>query len=438
MVDKERLVQLLEKAMVHVVKKPAVREEATGTPYERQLGAFSKVPDFIRAGLTDILAQNPDLQVFNDRLFHTGFGAVRVTYEQLAQWLVYRASEIGPENTVDDLQKYCEMRGTPTYQVLAISGIEVEKKLELPNGITLVPFTCAPESWVKNELIRQGSIRKQAMAAFLPPSKEDKPVSPSAALVRKISISPKSFKQGENGAWPTKATQDLYEVCECLTLVGRSAPVQAGFWGQLEDWVPCGTIPGGGTFAPPFSGTVFEGNYRFGNADYTLAKNIVSEYIALDESVRKALTVPLRRLNLSRRRQNLVDKAIDIGIALEALLVYDLSSNDPISFPLRLRGAWLLGRRAASREQYLQLFKSIYECRCRAVHTGQFRPKFTKKLPLPLNDLLKKGEDLCADMIKDVLEKGKFPEWEKLILGGSVSNTHYPPKSRGFGNVNSP
>ena len=65
------------------------------------------------------------------------------------------------------------------------------------------------------------------------------------------------------------------------------------------------------------------------------------------------------------------DKAIDLGVAFEALLLNDRSHKDQIAFTFRLRAAWFLGSSKDNRRELINLFDKIYECRSKAVHTGR-------------------------------------------------------------------
>jgi hypothetical protein len=109
-----------------------------------------------------------------------------------------------------------------------------------------------------------------------------------------------------------------------------------------------------------------------------------------------------------------VDKAIDLGIAMEILLLHDQTKQDPIALPFRLRGAWLLAKTAEERVELERTLNDIYDCRCQAVHRGTWKAR-SQKMPLP--DLLKRGQDLCTEMARVILRKGGFPDWQRLVLG---------------------
>ena len=64
-------------------------------------------------------------------------------------------------------------------------------------------------------------------------------------------------------------------------------------------------------------------------------------------------------------------------------------------------------------------FSQIYEWRSKVVHTGKL-PNKTKKTPFTpeeVTEFITKAQDLCRDSIIKILENGKFPDWNSLILG---------------------
>ena len=84
-----------------------------------------------------------------------------------------------------------------------------------------------------------------------------------------------------------------------------------------------------------------------------------------------------------------------------------------------LRRLQLLGSNFEERESYQKLFKDIYNCRCAAVHKGKLTQK-KKKSVLSLDELAKKGDSLCVELIKKILHTKKLPDWNRLILGDAI------------------
>ena len=107
---------------------------------------------------------------------------------------------------------------------------------------------------------------------------------------------------------------------------------------------------------------------------------------------------------------------IDLGIALESLYLSGTESKNEIRFRFSLHAAWHLGKDKAHRENLMKEFKAIYDWRSTVVHTGKL-PKKTGNTPEEVEAFIKKARDLCRDSILKILEDGKFPDWNNLILG---------------------
>ncbi|MGZ8934773.1 MAG: hypothetical protein ACXW04_07720 [Methylobacter sp.] len=130
------------------------------------------------------------------------------------------------------------------------------------------------------------------------------------------------------------------------------------------------------------------------------------------------MRIPIQRLNQSRRRKNIADRAIDLGIAFEALYLNDRSSTEQISFTFRLRAAWHLGGCAEYRKMLIKMFKMIYELRSKAVHTGKIdqEVKLNKKT-ISTTDFLNQADSLCVQSIRKIINDSHYPDWESVILG---------------------
>ena len=71
------------------------------------------------------------------------------------------------------------------------------------------------------------------------------------------------------------------------------------------------------------------------------------------------------------------------------------------------------------RKELMKDFSQIYEWRSKVVHTGKL-PNKTKKIPFTRQEtkaFIEKAQDLCRQSIIKILEEGKFPDWNDLILG---------------------
>lgn len=419
--DKEKLIDILQKASARGIKKPVVPELLKGTYMGRYRELNVEVDEEIKRELVDTIGGFSELDIFNEKMFNMGFGASRVNYDMLARSLLYRTCEIGAEEAVVALDKFIGLGATPVDEIVVLTGIKVDKEQELGNGVILIPFSSVPSSFLKDSLEEAAQRAKEFFyKGFVPMHTRPKAMQPSAALKKKNLISPKTYEPGEKQL-PSYVSliEELYEVCDCLTLIGPSTPLPLAHTGVLEEWVPCSVVVPSGFSSPAHEILSMSDPYPFKEEDYMLANQIVQGYFRLEEKDREHLRIALQRLNQALRRQKPVDKAIDLGIALESLLLSEIKSGEQLSFTFRLRGAWMLGKDVDSREKYLNLFGKLYWLRSQAVHTGKVpkRVKIKNESNKEVTEVISRGIDCCVKIIKGIINKGSFPEWNKLILG---------------------
>jgi hypothetical protein len=112
----------------------------------------------------------------------------------------------------------------------------------------------------------------------------------------------------------------------------------------------------------------------------------------------------------------LADNSIDLGIALEALLLHNLKGDrGELSFRMSLRGAWLAGADETERTAIQTTLKKVYGLRSKAVHAGSV-PSTEEN-----SATISSGLDLCRRLISKVIDANADVAWDRLVLGGPVS-----------------
>ncbi len=207
-------------------------------------------------------------------------------------------------------------------------------------------------------------------------------------------------------------------LCQALSLACHSAvriSFDTTFLAEDKLYNLSHGVGGGGNwhFRPP--GNVTEA----GQHQIDEAKRLFNILINLDSSTVKKLQIPIDRWIKSAANKDFIDKIIDLGIALEALYLFDRDGNSELSFQFRLRASWYLGRDKADREMLIDEFKAIYTLRSKAVHIGELPQtvKIRKGESVPISEFIPKVQDLCRQSIIKILEAGEFPDWNSLILG---------------------
>ena len=172
-----------------------------------------------------------------------------------------------------------------------------------------------------------------------------------------------------------------------------------------------------GKFAMPDH---LSGISEINETDIDKAKSLYELLTNPSSNIGRKLQIPIDRWIKSKAERNPVDKVIDLGIALESLYLSGTESKNEIRFRFSLHAAWYLGGNSKEhREGLVKKFKAIYDWRSAVVHTGEL-PNKTRRTPFTqeeIRDFIKKTQDLCRDSIIKILEDGKFPDWNNLILG---------------------
>ena len=139
-----------------------------------------------------------------------------------------------------------------------------------------------------------------------------------------------------------------------------------------------------------------------------------------DQKAKGKFEIALERWRESKTSQTYENTIIDLAIALEVLYLSDRDGNSKLSFQFRLRASWLLEKGKAHRKRLMDEFKAIYNLRSQAVHSGKISEKIRIRKgeePIATSEFIPRAQDLCRDSIVKILEDGKFPDWNDLILG---------------------
>ena len=175
--------------------------------------------------------------------------------------------------------------------------------------------------------------------------------------------------------------------------------------------------PRDGTIASLIQANRFRNSTKADEDHIEKAKCLYKSLVDFDSNDRNKLQIPIDRWIKSIAPESDVDKMIDLGIALEALYVTD--GGGDTTYKLAIRAARHLGKDKKDREDLLAKFKQIYKCRSKAVHAGHVDTtvKFGKE-KISMSKFITHAQDLCLRSIKKILDKGKFTDWDSLILGG--------------------
>ena len=412
--DRDELIKTLREALDPASANAArARKEASQIPPE----FADKHEYFIHAVARPIKAMLSEAEPFK--------GGPGFLVQQSNGWTGFHANEASivlsrrvlrgetPEQAVGWLEKILATERANGIGVLALWGVQVASPLELGFGLTLLPFSSLPDSSTKRRLSQA-----RDLAAF--PGLLSSPFAspPKAALAFSHTVSPflHPVKQGEPPVQedPHKGQSLLDDARLALTLVGPSCPVGAGYWFQFADpdLADASFYPGVITSYQEVLPWDFTPD---ADLDPDESKRLVPAFLGLGEPLRATLRLSLRRFNQALRRPPHGDRAVDLAISLESLLVDGGSEN---TYKMGLRAALLLGGKMERRREVRAVVGALYTLRSALVHDGVL-PSEVKvvgagKRPAP--DVVKDATEICARVLRSILEAGSIPSWYEYEL----------------------
>lgn len=394
--DTDQLRKILEEAL-------SVAPSLTEPPHVLNLllqdaddGAPNANPSLV--SLLHTIANEPNLSIFNGMMQVQPGAATRLEYTFAAAWLIRRAQTVGIEETLKNLLTYIETPTLPCHLIWIISGLKPQSTYDLGRGISLIPWEALENSQQKQ------MVWEQYMMGFN---------WPTAALVRKfvankMHVRPvESDKLGDLIKSPDDT--ELHDAFHCLCLVGPYASQILASWVGFPAWAP--TLVSGLSLPQP------EGHSHEQSLPPDACRQGIELFIAfcaLSPQFRARLRLAMQRLNRAMRRSSPVDSIIDLGIALEALYLNDMSEErNELTFRLKVRAARFLGKTEDERRQIFSLVGVLYAMRSRAVHTGVLSATVKDK---PVRDILSDGYSLTAKTVRQFISQGQ-PYWDSVMFG---------------------
>lgn len=301
-----------------------------------------------------------------------------------------------------------------------LAGVDAVEPVTLKEGLALIPWNQISDGNGKRWFEEASDPARRALGSFSLVT-----VKPTLAIYfseqnRKVLFA------SHDEAYPNESRR-LDEVSDqwalsadlvrCITASSVCPVAILGSWTQLD-----------GGFANRLGGSGY--HYQpSAMMDLRLAKphhpidpkfaDLFGHYIALGSEVRDALRISLDRLGLALRESMLPDKAIDLGIALEATLLHGTGDADrgELSYRAAIRGATFLGGASDERVKTFNLLRAAYRLRSSAAHTG--RIDTTKKIRelLPA-EILSGAAATCAAIARKLIRRGSLPDWEREYVVG--------------------
>lgn len=243
--------------------------------------------------------------------------------------------------------------------IMLVSAFPLSSSIRLPGDVTLMPAHNLHLHPVYRPFLENPSHDYRS-----PYYLRTRPNPPTAALIKRVQFGKVLFHEGENFTNPLDEDMAMLdEIRESLTLVGPSSPMNVACWIHFDD-----------INVADISGLSFSfGNSEIASRWFPIPTeatpndilSVVSRYLTLHPETREKLRPALLRLNQALRRQPSGDKALDLAIVLESLLV---EKGGEITFRLALRCALLYPGDFDKKMWVRAMVEALYQQRSELAH----------------------------------------------------------------------
>ena len=420
-----------------------------------QIDKNSKIHNFIKEELTPFIRKGsiPEISTgsyivecgFDDgsRIFCPRGGISQLHH--ILDHLLHIALVRGIDEAVLAFDRSCYPEGVHSffYDVYLIDGIRLETKIEIYKGVKLISLPSLQTKKIEEEVLRylpgfpNNSFVDNADSFYgktlliidcpgfsifhLPPKKLFEQGTKTADLpfqVKEPEVKLRNRK--EINVFLTSFFNALSLVCNSTVYIHNLG------WFLAEDKSVQGHSGTIRTSDPFWERRPFVGATEVGQSEIEKAIRLYEILVDPNSDVAKKLQIPIDRWIKSKTNKSAVDKIIDLGIALESLYLSGIDSKTELRLRFSLHATWHLGKDKAHREELIKEFKTIYDWRSTVVHTGKLPEKGSgkKKKPYPSEEVkafITNAQNRCRDSIIKILEDGKFPDWNNLMLGEESS-----------------
>lgn len=358
-----------------------------------------------------MLKNDPRVQALDGKMISKGSSASIFELKTLAMWFLWAVNEYGKATAEKNLNTFLDSETVPVVNTLWVLGIEVNRTLELEHGYQIVPIAEMPDSRDKEQYLRHD---------FSVPM-HDTPKPKAAITCTSHVIKAKGADtltkgmEADRDFWDS--SQYLHTIALMLNALDGVSCIPYFSTSYTLPNMPMGMFGGSG-------GGIFLYD-TFGYRSSMLSEDVKGKITSLLNAFSKLPTndkarigMALSRLSQAKRRNQIEDKILDLGIALEMALLEDNKNNDQLSLSFRLRGSWLIGKEKKERQDIYRQLKDIYTYRSQVAHSGILCSNDRKKINI-VNERFQEYSLLAEKIISHLILNGR-PDWEALILDAKM------------------
>ena len=155
--------------------------------------------------------------------------------------------------------------------------------------------------------------------------------------------------------------------------------------------------------------------------DASMAADLVKAYVKLASTptLKNRVQTAMERLHQALVRRSPADKALELAIALETLLV---ASPGEHTFKIALRAALLTAENLEERSRNRAIIEAVYGMRSALMHSGEAPTEckvrgYGRK---PAVEVAAEATTITALIIRRVLTEGRLPDWRTVELSNGM------------------
>lgn len=331
-----------------------------------------------------------ELKIFEDASLCVGDIIIFFNFERLREWLVIHSMKTDTNKSISAIQRL--LLGEPFFAtaVLALARVSLPKTIQLGNNVTLCEFSSNEFlNQSKDENIEHHEIDVHHISAAI-----------TVEFEHPVHLGPRGhYRPSIYMGMVDEFFYALQKAYRALLILGIVRPQPPALVGHAI-FVPL-DFPG--AYSKNLHHSVKIDSYwprlEFNDDECSLAKSLFESFENLSPNLRDSLFIPMSRLRSAMTEfKDFADAAIDLGIALESILIKSDESTE-ITYRISMRGARLLGKTLDERLDLKKKLTKIYGMRSKAAHRGIVQSKSIDKEVL----LLREGFNLTAKAIQIVL-----------------------------------
>jgi hypothetical protein len=364
--------------------------------YEREL---STSVEGIR--VLAMLESDPRVQELDGKMISHGGGASLFSIRKLASWVLWYREQWGEERATARLVAFLSEDLLEVINTLWVIGTHFGESLDLGDGYSITAIGDMPDSGDKVRFLAGSSFRAGGPIYPVP-----------TAAITKTCTAKKIDEENIDTAF-LEERQQLHDIALIMNALPGICCLPFYATSYLPD-TPFGPFASSGGYTVSYDVWGDDVQTTFLPEYQSILISLIQSYKKHERVEQLRIGRILSRLSQAKRRGQIEDKILDLGIALEMLLLNDNSSHEQLSLTFRLRGSWLLGHTPKEREAVYLRLKEVYNFRSQVAHSGNLCKGDPTKIARVVENF-SIYQKYAEEIFRLIIQRGE-PNWEALIL----------------------